>query len=288
MWIADEWREYELIDAGDGERLERWGAYILIRPDPQAVWRKDGGNKLWHCPHARYHRSAAGGGQWEFLKPMPDDWELAQGAYRFKVKPMGFKHMGLFPEQLVNWRWSDRLLRKRGGEVRVLNLFAYTGGATVAAAAAGAFVCHVDAAKGMVQHARENAALSGLGGAGIRYIVDDCMKFVARELRRGSKYDAIILDPPSYGRGPGGEVWKIESALYAFAESCAALLSDRPLFMLLNAYTTGLSAETMRNVLGMTAGKKFGGETRAAEIGIPMRNGYTLPCGASARWEISV
>lgn len=286
MWTADNWRQYELIDSGDGERLERWGDYILIRPDPQAIWHSTRSNKHWQAPHAQYHRSEKGGGQWEFTSELPESWTISQDSYKFKIKPMGFKHMGLFPEQLVNWQWCDRIIKNSNRQIKVLNLFAYTGGATVAAAHAGAFVCHVDAAKGMVSHAKENARLSGLGDSGIRYIVDDCAKFVEREIRRGNKYDAVIMDPPSYGRGPGGEVWKIETELYGFVQKCVKLLSERPLFMLLNSYTTGLSAATMANVLDMTLCKKEGGGTAADEIGIPMsENGFVLPCGSSARWE---
>ncbi|OQB14720.1 MAG: Ribosomal RNA large subunit methyltransferase K [Firmicutes bacterium ADurb.Bin193] len=286
MWIADSWQQYELIDSGEGERLERWGDYVVIRPDPQAVWESPKNNRLWKSPHAHYHRSDKGGGQWEVKKRLPESWTISQNGLKFKIKPMGFKHMGLFPEQLVNWTWSSNLIKNANRDIKVLNLFAYTGGASVAAAKAGAFVCHVDAAKGMVAHARENADLSGVGDKSIRYIVDDCIKFVEREIRRGNSYDAIILDPPSYGRGPGGEVWKIESDLFGFLKRCVFLLSDSPLFVLLNSYTTGLSAQTMKNVVDMTVGKKFGGKTYADEIGIPMsENGFILPCGSSARWE---
>lgn len=286
MWIADNWRQYELIDSGDGERLERWGDLIFIRPDPQAVWKSERRNKLWKNPSAYYHRSEKGGGEWEYRSKIPESWVLSQDEYKFKIKPMGFKHMGLFPEQLVNWSWTDRLIKNSKREIKVLNLFAYTGGATVAAASAGAFVCHVDAAKGMVAHAKENMKLSGIKETSARYIVDDCVKFVEREIRRGNKYDAVIMDPPSYGRGPGGEVWKIEAELFRFVEKCSGLLSDNPLFVLLNSYTTGLSAATMQNVLDMTISRKFGGKATADEIGIPMSdNGFVLPCGSSARWE---
>ena len=286
MWIADNWRQYELIDSGDGERLERWGDLIFIRPDPQAVWKSERRNKLWKNPSAYYHRSEKGGGEWEYRSKIPESWVLSQDEYKFKIKPMGFKHMGLFPEQLVNWSWTDRLIKNSKREIKVLNLFAYTGGATVAAASAGAFVCHVDAAKGMVAHAKENMKLSGIKETSAGYIVDDCVKFVEREIRRGNKYDAVIMDPPSYGRGPGGEVWKIEAELFRFVEKCSGLLSDNPLFVLLNSYTTGLSAATMQNVLDMTISRKFGGKATADEIGIPMSdNGFVLPCGSSARWE---
>ncbi len=287
MWIADNWKDYELIDSGGGERLERWGDWFFVRPDPQAVWRRSGNNTHWQKPDAYYHRSDRGGGQWEFHAKLPESWVIAQDGCRFKIKPMGFKHMGLFPEQLVNWTWSGALIRNANRPVRVLNLFAYTGGATVAAAKAGAFVCHVDAAKGMVAHAKENVSLSGVAEDSVRYIVDDCVKFVERELRRGNRYDAIIMDPPSYGRGPGGEVWKIENTLYGFVEKCAGLLSEDPLFVLLNSYTTGLSGATMQNVLAMTVGAKFGGRAVSEEIGLPMSsNQFILPCGASSRWSI--
>ena len=286
MWIADKWQQYELIDSSDGERLELWGDFVFIRPDPQAVWCTPKTDGRWRRADAHYLRSDKGGGQWRFNRPLPEDWSVTQEELTFKVKPMGFKHMGLFPEQLVNWRWSAELIKNSNREINILNLFAYTGGATVAAAKAGARVCHVDASKGMVAHAKENSNLSKLPNDSIRYIVDDCIKFVEREIRRGNKYDGIIMDPPSYGRGPGGEVWKIESELFGFVEKCTEVLSDNPLFVLLNSYTTGLSAATMGNILNMTVSKKFGGEVNADEIGLPMKgNGFVLPCGASARWE---
>ena len=286
MWIADNWREYELIDASGGDRLERWGQNIMVRPDPQAIWETPRTNPLWNSPHARYHRSEKGGGEWEFFKKLPESWTISQDSYKFKVKPMGFKHMGLFPEQLVNWQWTDELIRKSNREIKVLNLFAYTGGASIAALSAGSSVCHVDASKGMIAHAKENALLSGIADKPIRYIIDDCMKFVEREIRRGNRYDAIIMDPPSYGRGPGGEVWKIETELYIFVSRCVEILSDEPLFVLLNSYTTGLSASTMQNVLDLTFGNKFKGTSSADEIGIPMTDkGLILPCGSSARWQ---
>ena len=286
MWIANNWREYELIDASGGDRLERWGEYIMVRPDPQAIWETPRTNPLWNNPHARYHRSEKGGGEWEFFKKLPENWTITQNSYKFKVKPMGFKHMGLFPEQLVNWQWSDELIKKSNREIKVLNLFAYTGGASIAALSAGASVCHVDASKGMIAHAKDNAVLSRLADKPIRYIIDDCMKFVEREIRRGNRYDAIIMDPPSYGRGPGGEVWKIETELFKFVNRCVEVLSDEPLFVLLNSYTTGLSASTMQNVLDLTFNKKFKGTSSADEIGIPMTDkGLILPCGSSARWQ---
>lgn len=285
MWKSDNWKQYELIDSSGGERLERWGDVTVIRPDPQAAWNTPKKNPLWKKADARYARSSSGGGSWQYFKTLPESWEIKQGDLSFKIKPMNFKHMGLFPEQLVNWEWFSKLIKESGREINVLNLFAYTGGATVAAAKAGAKVCHVDASKGIVAHAKENAALSGLKDHPIRYIVDDCMKFVEREVRRGRKYDAIIMDPPSYGRGPGGEVWKIETELYKFVSLCAEVLSDKPLFVLLNSYTTGLSGYTMQNVLQMVLGDKFKGTFTSDEIGIPMsENKMILPCGCSARF----
>lgn len=285
MWYSDNWKEYELIDAAEGQRLERWGKYTFVRPDPQAVWGDRSKNPLWKTADGRYIRSSTGGGSWRFSKKLPESWTLFQGDYRFKIKPMNFKHMGIFPEQLVNWQWADEMIRNAERPISVLNLFAYTGGATVAALNAGASVCHVDASKGIVAHAKDNCTLSGVSDRPVRYIVDDCIKFVRREIRRGKKYDAIIMDPPSYGRGPGGEVWKIETELYGFVCECVKILSDRPLFVLLNSYTTGLSAQTMSNVLKMTVGKRFGGEAEADEIGVPIREkGLILPCGSSARW----
>lgn len=289
MWVADNWKEYKLIDASGGERLEKWGKYVVIRPDPQAVWNTPRINPLWKRADARYERSSSGGGKWHFYTDLPESWTIKQGDYRFKIKPMNFKHMGLFPEQLVNWQWCDGLIRNSGRKVKVLNLFAYTGGATVAVSSAGADVIHVDASKGIVAHAKDNAKLSGLAQRPIRYFVDDCMKLVEREIRRGNKYDGIIMDPPSYGRGPGGEVWKIETELYGFIMRCAEVLSDNPLFVLLNSYTTGLSAATMENVLNMIFTNKFGGFAKADEIGIPMEeNGLVLPCGSSARWTFGM
>jgi 23S rRNA (cytosine1962-C5)-methyltransferase len=285
MWIADGWKEYELIDASQGERLERWGSIVVIRPDPQVAWQTPKTNPLWKKAHARYQRSSSGGGRWQFYQKVPESWVLKEPPFAFKVKPMNFKHMGLFPEQRVNWDWFRGLIQSENRPVKVLNLFAYTGGATVAAAEAGASVCHVDASKGMVSQAKENAALSGLGDKPIRYLVDDCMKLVEREIRRGNRYDGIIMDPPSYGRGPGGEVWKIETELYRFIQRCALLLSDRPLFVLLNSYTTGLSAATMQNVLTLALGSRLKGHTEADEIGLPIQEkGLCLSCGASARW----
>ncbi|MBO7208535.1 MAG: class I SAM-dependent methyltransferase [Clostridia bacterium] len=285
MWKSDNWKQYSLIDSSGGERLERWGDVTVIRPDPQAVWNSKRTNPLWKKADARYIRSNSGGGQWEFYKKLPESWTIKQDGLQFKIKPMNFKHMGLFPEQLTNWEWFSKLIKESNREINVLNLFAYTGGATVACAKAGAKVCHVDASKGMVAHAKENAELSGLKEHPIRYIVDDCVKFVNREIRRGNRYDAIIMDPPSYGRGPGGEVWKIETELYNLVTLCSQVLSDRPLFFLLNSYTTGLSGYTMENVLRLILGEKFDGEFTSDEIGIPTKDsGIVLPCGCSARF----
>ncbi|MCM3749024.1 class I SAM-dependent methyltransferase [Paenibacillus pasadenensis] len=286
MYIADQWNDYELIDTGDGDKLERWGNVTLRRPDPQIIWPFRGDRQLWTSADAHYHRSSTGGGNWDNKKPLPERWTVRYDELSFHIKPTSFKHTGLFPEQAVNWSWMMDKIRSADRPIRVLNLFAYTGGATVASAAAGAEVCHVDAAKGMVQWAKENAALSGLADRPVRYITDDVFKFVQREQRRGSKYDAIIMDPPSYGRGPGGEMWKLESSLFPFLESCMDILSDKPLFMLINSYTTGLSPQVLHNLLHMTAGKRFGGSIHCGEIGLPISaSGLTLPCGILGRWE---
>ncbi len=284
MRYSKDWTDYELLDCSGGERLERWGDIILIRPDPQVIWNTPKTHPLWKKADAHYLRSKEGGGHWEFRKQLPEFWKLKYKDLTFKISPTGFKHTGLFPEQAVNWDAMGEKIQSAGRNVRVLNLFAYTGGATLAAAAAGASVCHVDAAKGMVRWARENAELSGLSEKPIRWIVDDCAKFVEREIRRGSFYDAIILDPPSYGRGPGGEVWKLEDQIYDLLSLCSGVLSEKPLFVLLNSYTTGLSASTMAYVLGATM-KKFGGTVSAEEIGLPVtESGMVLPCGSSALW----
>lgn len=288
MWIADNWKEYELLDASDGERLERWGKYILVRPDPQVIWRGERKAAEWKRADGVYRRSRSGGGEW-VVNRLPKEWNINYGTLGFVLKPMGFKHTGLFPEQAANWDWFAELIRgavSGGQKVKVLNLFAYTGGATVAAAAAGASVCHVDASKGMVAQAKQNAVLSGLGEAPIRYIVDDCQKFVEREIRRGNKYDGIIMDPPSYGRGPTGEVWKIEDSVDGLIRLSASLLSDKPLFFLINSYTTGLSPLTMKYILDRYVSDKCGGSSEAAEIALPVKStGGLLPCGASARWQ---
>ena len=285
MWIADNWKDYEVIDTSGGEKLERWGNYLLVRPDPQVIWTSEQKNRGWRRPNAHYHRSKKGGGEWEFID-LPKQWSSHYRDLTFQLKPFSFKHTGLFPEQAVNWDWFSNKIKNAGRPVKVLNLFAYTGGATLAAAAAGAAVTHVDASKGMVTWAKENARSSGLEEAPIRWIVDDCMKFVEREIRRGSHYDGIIMDPPSYGRGPKGEIWKIEDAVYPLVKECAKLLSDEPLFFLINSYTTGLAPAVLSYMLGMTVQKKFGGSVAAEEIGLPVKEtGLVLPCGASGRWE---
>jgi 23S rRNA (cytosine1962-C5)-methyltransferase len=289
MWIADGWKEYEVIDTSDGEKLEQWGNYILVRPDPQVLWNTPKTNPGWKKMNAHYHRSSKGGGEWEFFD-LPKQWQIQYRDMTFNLQPFSFKHTGIFPEQAANWDWFRELIEKRkkqepGREIKVLNLFAYTGGATIAAAKAGASVTHVDASKGMVTWAKENAVLSGLGEAPIRYIVDDCVKFVEREIRRGSFYDAIIMDPPSYGRGPKGEIWKIEESIHAFVKLCAGVLSDKPLFFLINSYTTGLQPAVLAYLLGLEIKSKYQGETIADEIGLPVTsNGLVLPCGASGRW----
>lgn len=286
MWIADGWKEYELLDCSDGERLERWGSYTLIRPDPQVIWKGMRRDPLWKKADASYSRSRSGGGSWNENR-LPQEWNLSYGSLglTFLIKPMGFKHVGIFPEQAVNWEWMTHRIKNAGRPIKVLNLFAYTGGATIAAAKAGASVCHVDASKGMVQMAKSNAVLSGLKDAPIRYIVDDCGKFVEREIRRGNFYDAVILDPPSYGRGPTGEVWKLEDNLCDFLHLVTEVLSEKPLFVLLNSYTTGLSAGTMGYLLASTVGHKCKGNVFAEEIGLPVsQTGGILPCGASARF----
>ena len=284
MWIADGWKEYELLDCGSGEKLERWGDRLLVRPDPQAIWNTPRHHHGWKRPDGRYLRSSAGGGSWEKGR-LPGQWQVRYKNLTFQVKPMNFKHTGLFPEQAVNWEFAQEQIRRAGRPVSVLNLFAYTGAASVACAAAGASVCHVDAAKGMVQWARENARASGLEGAPIRWIVDDCAKFVEREIRRGRRYDAIIMDPPSYGRGPTGEVWKLEDNLYPFVELCAGVLSDEPLFIIINSYTTGLAPSVLTYILETVVSRKFGGHTVSDEIGLPVsETGLVLPCGATGRW----
>ncbi len=285
MWISDKWTDFELIDCSRGEKLERWGDQILVRPDPQAIWDTPRTNPLWARPAARYSRSSTGGGRWE-RGSVPEQWSVRYGELTFRVKPMNFKHTGLFPEQACNWDFIMETIRGAGRPVSVLNLFGYTGAATVAAAKAGASVCHVDAAKGMVQWGKENAEASGVRDCPIRWIVDDCGKFVEREKRRGRRYDAIIMDPPSYGRGPGGEVWKLEDNLWDFVAATAEILSDAPLFVVINSYTTGLSASTIGYVADSIFTKRFGGYSESAELGLPVTDsGLALPCGASCRWQ---
>ncbi len=287
MWIAESWKEYEVLDTSQGEKLERWGKYILIRPDPQILWNTEKKQPGWKKPNGHYHRSSKGGGEWKFSH-LPDEWTIHYKDLQFHLKPFKFKHTGLFPEQAVNWEWIEQKIRQYRRPLRVLNLFAYTGGATLAAAKAGAAVTHVDASKGMVGWARENAASSGLSGAPIRWLVDDCVKFVEREIRRGSRYDGIILDPPSYGRGPRGEVWKIEESIYPFISLTAQVLSKTPVFYLINSYTTGLQPAVLSYMINSVIVKKFGGQVEADEIGLPVTStGLTLPCGASARWSKS-
>ena len=289
MWIADGWNDYEVLDTSAGEKLERWGDYILVRPDPQVIWNTPHKVREWKQKNGHYHRSNKGGGQWEFFD-LPEQWEISYGNLKFHLKPFHFKHTGLFPEQAVNWEWSGNLIREAkkknpGKEIKVLNLFAYTGGATVACADAGAAVTHVDASKGMVTWAKENAAASGLANAPIRYLVDDCVKFVEREIRRGNHYDAIIMDPPSYGRGPKGEIWKIEESIHPFIKLCTQLLSDDPLFFLVNSYTTGLAPAVLTYMIFLEL-KQYKGHVEAQEIGLPVKStGLVLPCGASGRWQ---
>ncbi len=286
MRTADKWADYRLIDTTGGERLEQWGDITLIRPDPQVIWQTPQQSQLWQQADGHYHRSKSGGGSWEYRRKLPESWQIHYRELTFTVRPTGFKHTGLFPEQAVNWDWMTERIQSAGRPVRVLNLFAYTGGATLACAAAGAEVCHVDAAKGMVQWARENAAASGLSDKPIRWIVDDCEKFIRREARRGKTYDAMIMDPPSYGRGPGGEIWKLENSIYGLVEACLDILSDNPLFFLLNSYTTGLSPSVMGYLLHSLIVPKCGGTVSADEIGLPVEcAGVSLPCGASAIWE---
>ena len=286
MRAADKWLDYELLDASRGERLERWGDILLIRPDPQILWDTPRRDPRWKQAHARYHRSHTGGGQWERYRPIPDSWQIQYGDLTFALKPMGFKHTGLFPEQAVNWDLMASLIARENRPVRVLNLFGYTGAATLACVAAGAHVTHVDASKGMVAWGKENAVSSGLADKPMRWLVDDCLKFVQREQRRGNTYDAILMDPPSYGRGPGGEVWKLEEQIYPLVAECVKLLSDHPLFFLINSYTTGLSPSVMQYVLGTLLPQHIGGTLSADEIGLPVTaSGLVLPCGATALWH---
>ena len=305
MWLASNWKDYEVLDCSGGEKLERWGEYRLVRPDPQVIWNTPKKGRFWKKPNAHYHRSKKGGGEWEFFD-LPEQWDIhyalpekvtsansyaAHKELTFRLKPFAFKHTGLFPEQAANWDWFSQLIaeeagrRNSGQPVKVLNLFAYTGGATISAAAAGAHVTHVDASKGMVGWAKENAAASGLSDAPIRWLVDDCVKFVEREIRRGNHYDAIILDPPSYGRGPKGEIWKIEERIHPLVSLCTKILTDDPLFFLINSYTTGLQPAVLSYLIGSEL-KSFGGNVTSSEIGLPVTDsGLVLPCGASGRWS---
>ena len=284
MWIANQWKDYEVIDTSTGEKLERWGDYILVRPDPQVIWNTPKNNAGWRKKNGHYHRSVKGGGEWEFWN-LPEEWSIHYKELTFHLKPFSFKHTGLFPEQAVNWDWFSELIRNAGRPIKVLTLFAYTGGATLSAAKAGANVTHVDASKGMVAWAKENAAASGLKGAPIRWLVDDCVKFVEREIRRGNQYDAIIMDPPSYGRGPKGEIWKIEESIYPFIELTTQILTDKPLFYLVNSYTTGLQPAVLTYMIQTALVPRFGGVVESSEIGLPVSsNGLVLPCGASGRW----
>ena len=283
MYIADGWQDYEVLDTGDGLKLERWGSIVLSRPDPQVIWPKSNPER-WDRADARYHRSSKGGGEWEFVKKLPESWTVRYQSLSFIVHPTNFKHTGLFPEQAVNWDWMSALVSHRGGMPTVLNLFGYTGGATCALAKAGAQVTHVDAAKGMVQWAGENRAQCGIDSTRVRWIVDDVIKFTERELRRGKTYDAILMDPPSYGRGPKGEIWKLEDELYPLVEKCVGLLSASPLFFLINSYTTGLQPAVLSNILLKTVGARFGGKVEAGEVVLPVSSSGVLPCGASGRW----
>ena len=284
MWTADGWKDYEVIDTSDGEKLERWGKYILLRPDPQVIWKTERTCRQWRQLNGHYHRSSKGGGEWEFFD-LPEEWSIRYRDLTFRLKPFSFKHTGLFPEQAVNWDWVSSLIKNAGRPLKILNLFAYTGAATLAAAKAGASVTHVDASKGMVAWAKENAAASGLSSAPIRYLVDDCVKFVEREIRRGNTYDGIIMDPPSYGRGPKGEIWKLEDNVFPFIQLTAQLLAKDAQFFLINSYTTGLQSAVLSYMLSTVIIPRLGGCVEADEIGLPVSsNGLVLPCGASGRW----
>lgn len=286
MNVAKDWQDYEILDMANGEKLERLKNVILVRPDPQIIWTQKSFPEKWKNVNAKYHRSSTGGGNWEYNKKMPDAWQIKYKNLTFNIKPMGFKHTGLFPEQAVNWDWMIEKIQKANREIKVLNLFAYTGGATVACSYAGAQVCHVDSSKGMVAWAKENIQASGLQDRPVRYIVDDVIKFVNREIRRGNKYDAIIMDPPSYGRGANGEVWKFEENLPELVNLCTQVLSDKPLFFLINSYTTGISSTVLQNILELTVSKKYKGKVSNGEIGLPMTNSkMVLPCGIYGRWE---
>ncbi|MCM1160981.1 MAG: class I SAM-dependent methyltransferase [Roseburia sp.] len=284
MWIADKWKDFEVLDTSSGEKCERWGDYILVRPDPQVIWNTPHTHSAWKKKNGHYHRSSKGGGEWEFFN-LPEEWSIHYKELTFRLKPFHFKHTGLFPEQAVNWDWCAEKIKQAGRKVKVLNLFAYTGGATLSAATAGASVTHVDASKGMVGWAKENAAASGLTEAPIRWLVDDCVKFVEREIRRGNTYDGIIMDPPSYGRGPKGEIWKIEDSIFPFIELCTNILAKDAVFFLINSYTTGLQPAVLSYMMNTAITKKWSGKVEASEIGLPVtESGLILPCGASGRW----
>lgn len=284
MEVANNWKDYEILDMANGEKLERWGDVILIRPDPQIIWKSKSFPKKWESANARYNRSSSGGGGWKYNKRMPENWQIKYKDLTFNIKPMGFKHTGLFPEQAVNWDWMIAKIKNAKRDIKVLNLFAYTGGATVACGYAGASVCHVDSSKGMTTWAKENVASSGLEKRPIRFIVDDVVKFVNREIRRGNKYDAIIMDPPSYGRGTNGEVWKFEENIADLVELCTKVLSDNPLFFLINSYTTGISSTVLEDILRLNIKKN--GKFSHGEIGLPMRDSkLILPCGIYGKWE---
>lgn len=286
MLIAKDWKDFELLDISSGDKLERWGNFVLQRPDPQVIWPEKGNAKLWEKADAIYHRSEAGGGKWEFKKQLPERWTVSYKNLKFYVKTMGFKHTGLFPEQAVNWDFMMNKIKEAKRPINVLNLFAYTGAASVACASAGASVCHVDAAKEIVKRAKENLELSGLADKPVRFITDDVIKFVKREIRRGRKYDGIVMDPPSFGRGPNGELWKLENQLYGLIELCAQVLSDKPIFFLINSYTTGFAPGILENLIKLKVSSKYGGKVTSDALGIPVTSSnLVLPCGIVARWE---
>ena len=286
MDVANNWKDYEILDMANGEKLERWGNITLIRPDPQIIWKEKTFPEKWKNANAKYNRSNTGGGNWNFIKPLPKSWQIKYKDLTFNIKPMGFKHTGIFPEQAVNWDWMMNKIRNSNREIKVLNLFAYTGGASVACLKAGASVCHVDSSKGMCEWAKENVASSGLRDRPIRFLIDDVVKFVNREIRRGNKYDGIIMDPPSYGRGTNGEVWKFEENIADLVKLCMNVLSDKPLFFLINSYTTGISSQVLENLLRINIPKKVGGKFSHGELGLPMTNSkLILPCGIYGRWE---
>ena len=286
MDVANNWKDYEILDMANGEKLERWGNITLIRPDPQIIWKEKSFPEKWKNANAKYNRSNTGGGNWNFIKPLPKSWQIKYKDLTFNIKPMGFKHTGIFPEQAVNWDWMMNKIRNSNREIKVLNLFAYTGGASVACLKAGASVCHVDSSKGMCEWAKENVASSGLRERPIRFLIDDVVKFVNREIRRGNKYDGIIMDPPSYGRGANGEVWKFEENIADLVELCMNVLSDKPLFFLINSYTTGISSQVLENLLRINISKKVGGKFSHGEVGLPMTNSkLILACGIYGRWE---